>query len=94
MVTDAERLAQARELLSKGDVAGARAALEAPTATEAAAAVAAAAAAPPENRTFEEVVLDAFLAFGNILGNHPVIAPILAELKDIVSAPLSPGAKT
>lgn len=90
MSTAAEINAKVKDLMAKGDIAGARAALDEQPTDAPAVAASAAPPPPPEPRTFEEVVADALNSIGNILGNHPVLAPLLAELKD-VTAPKAPS---
>lgn len=85
MSTAAEINAKVKDLMAKGDIAGARAALDEKPSDAPAAAASAEPAPPPKPRTPEEVVLDCLLAVGNILGNHPVLAPLLAELKDVTA---------
>ena len=83
MATTAEQNAKVRELLAKGDVAGAQAALaekpsDAPVEDSKP-------AEPPAPRTRDEIILDILTALSNILGNHPAIAPLMAELKEAVT---------
>lgn len=83
MATTAEQNAKVRELLAKGDVAGAQAALAERPSDASNDEVKA--AEPPKRRDPGEIVLDILAGFNNILGNHPAIAPLMAELKDAVT---------
>lgn len=92
MATSHEILAKARDLIHKGDVAGARTALdEVATDAPAKAAAAAEAAKPPVKRSIPVVTLDLFKGVHNLLGNNPAIVPLINELAELV-AELEPPA--
>jgi hypothetical protein len=91
MSTSAEINAKVKDLMAKGDIAGARAALE-EKASDAPVneAAAAAAAAPKEPRKFDEVVLDLFKSFHNLLGTNPAQTALISELHTIVTGETPP----
>jgi hypothetical protein len=85
MPTSAEINAKVKDLMAKGDIEGARLAL-AETASDLPPEPAKP-AEPPKPRDPAMIVVDILTAFNNILGNHPAVAPLMAELKDVVTQP-------
>jgi hypothetical protein len=86
MATSHDILAKARDLIHKGDVAGARAALDEPASDLPKGATAAAAVAPaPVKRPVPVVMLDLFKGIHNLLGNNPAILPLINELTELIA---------
>ena len=83
--TSEETLAQVRELIDKGEIAKAQELLAAlPAASSTPGAATAVQAPPPPPRKPEEVALSLFEEMARLLGNHPALDPLLAELRKVL----------